>query len=172
MPIHVLDQLPVPSAPVIPQSVTALSNIARVLAQRQHVWRRLIRFDPDQRFTTRVAGGRHWEAWLLTWLPGQSTGLHDHGGSAGALAIVDGALEESVPASSDGGRTYQMVRQPLAAGTVRAFGRHHVHDVANPGAASAISLHVYAPALTTMTRYQMLGHTLQVLAEERAGQDW
>ena len=36
-----------------------------------------------------------YEAWLLTWLPGQSTGLHDHGGSAGAFTVLSGVVEES-----------------------------------------------------------------------------
>ncbi|SES82853.1 hypothetical protein [Geodermatophilus poikilotrophus] len=32
----------------------------------------------------------HAQVWLLPWLPGQGTGLHDHGGSAGASAVVRG----------------------------------------------------------------------------------
>src|SRR3712207_8332217 len=36
------------------------------------------------------------QVWLLSWLPGQGTGLHDHGGSAGALAVVRGTLSEAV----------------------------------------------------------------------------
>ena len=39
--------------------------------------------------------------WLLSWLPGQGTGLHDHGGSAGAFAVVRGTLHERVGARAD-----------------------------------------------------------------------
>ena len=48
--------------------------------------------------TVATTGGcvadEHHEAWLLTWLPGQGTDWHDHGGSAGAFVVVQGALVE------------------------------------------------------------------------------
>ena len=31
------------------------------------------------------------QIWLLSWLPGQGTDLHDHGGSAGAFAVARGS---------------------------------------------------------------------------------
>jgi hypothetical protein len=36
-----------------------------------------------------------------------------------------------------------------------SFGGHHVHDIVNGGAVPAISVHVYAPRLTSMTYYQL-----------------
>jgi predicted metal-dependent enzyme (double-stranded beta helix superfamily) len=109
------------------------------------------------------------EAWLLTWLPGQSTGLHDHGGSAGAFAVLDGVLDETVLVPDE----HSMARRnrPYAAGEIRGFGRHHVHDVA-PAGGPAVSLHVYAPALIGMTRYVLEDGALVPLASERAGSDW
>jgi hypothetical protein len=47
-----------------------------------------------------------------------------------------------------------------------------VHRVVNDGALPAISLHVYSPALTSMTRYEPVGGTLRRSAVERAGADW
>jgi hypothetical protein len=38
-------------------------------------------------------------------------------------------------------------------GGVITFGPATVHDVVNPGAELALSVHVYAPALTSMTFY-------------------
>ncbi len=32
--------------------------------------------------------------WLLSWLPGQRTGFHDHGSSGGAFTVVQGCLRE------------------------------------------------------------------------------
>ena len=52
------------------------------------------RFDPLQRWYHRLAATDEYEVWLLTWLPGQGTDLHDHGGSAGALAVVSGEVTE------------------------------------------------------------------------------
>jgi hypothetical protein len=102
------------------------------------------------------------QAWLLTWLPGQQTGWHDHGGSAGAFLVVSGLLREDTVAGS----------RNLATGTGRRFGARHVHRVVNDGALPAISLHVYSPALTSMTRYEPVGGTLRRSAVERAGADW
>ena len=52
-------------------------------------------------------------------LPGEGTGLHDHGGSAGAFAVVRGTLHERVGARKGAAE--------LSAGRVRHFGQHHVH---------------------------------------------
>jgi len=42
----------------------------------------------------------------------------------------------------------------------------------NAGTVPAVSLHVYAPALTRMTRYELVDGALRALAVERAGADW
>ena len=104
------------------------------------------------------------EVWLLSWLPGQGTDLHDHGGSAGALAVVRGTLSEAVGARE--GAT------ELTAGRVRPFGPHHVHRVANSGSEAAVSVHVYTPRLTVMTTYRVEGGVLVRTGRERAGVDW
>ena len=104
------------------------------------------------------------QVWLLSWLPGQGTGLHDHGGSAGALAVVRGTLSEAVGAR-DGATE-------LTAGRVRHFGPHHVHRVTNSGTEAAVSVHVYTPRLTVMNTYRVEGRLLVRTGTERAGVDW
>jgi len=104
------------------------------------------------------------QVWLLSWLPGQGTDLHDHGGSAGAFAVVRGTLSEAVGARA--GAT------GLTAGRVRHFGPHHVHRVTNPGAEAAVSVHVYSPRLTVMNTYRVEGRGLVRTGTERAGVDW
>jgi predicted metal-dependent enzyme (double-stranded beta helix superfamily) len=143
-------------------------RLAADLASRDHLWRDHVRFGRPRHYV-RLLTGTGWEAWLLTWLPGQATGLHDHGGSAGAFAVLDGVLDETLLVHDRD----RMVRRnrPYAAGEIRAFGRHHVHDVA-PTGGPAVGLHVYAPALTRMTRYALEDGALVTLANERAGADW
>ena len=75
------------------------------------------RFDPVARWYARLAITDDHEAWLLSWLPGQSTDLHDHGGSAGAFAVVSGTLTEY---SVQSGR---LLDTSLPSGAVRASGR-------------------------------------------------
>ena len=102
--------------------------------------------------------------WLLSWLPGQGTGLHDHGGSAGAFAVVRGTLHERVGAPEE--------IAGLSAGRVRHFGPHHVHQVSNTGTEAAVSVHVYTPRLTVMNTYRVEGRLLVRTGTERAGVDW
>ena len=111
------------------------------------------------------------QVWLLTWLPGQGTDLHDHGSSAGAFAVARGTLTERAV----GGRAREAVHQSstdLAAGRVRYFGPHHVHQVVNSLAEPAVSLHVYAPALRWMNTYRVERGALVRTGTERAGVDW
>ncbi|HEY3734587.1 MAG TPA: hypothetical protein VGL63_11790 [Streptosporangiaceae bacterium] len=48
-------------------------------------WRGLVRYDPARRWYHRLEITNEYEVWLLSWQPGQGTGFHDHGGSAGAF---------------------------------------------------------------------------------------
>src|SRR3954447_26114543 len=56
------------------------------------------RFNPVDRWYHRLARAGDHEVWLLTWLPGQGTDLHDHGGSAGAFHVRSGTLTEDTVA--------------------------------------------------------------------------
>ena len=59
-------------------------------------WVARVRLDPEGRWYERIQMTDDFEVWLISWLPGQSTGFHDHGASAGAFGVVWGALDESV----------------------------------------------------------------------------
>jgi predicted metal-dependent enzyme (double-stranded beta helix superfamily) len=150
-----------------------LHRLARELAARTDLWQPQVRFAHETRWSVRVAVADDYEAWLLTWLPGQSTGLHDHGGSAGAFTVLSGVVEESTLAPARFRRPAALVHRTLSAGRVRAFGPDYVHDVTNTGTEPAVSLHVYAPALDTMRFYVLdeLGQP-QVVSLERNGADW
>jgi len=110
------------------------------------------------------------QVWLLSWLPDQGTPLHDHGTSAGAFAVVRGALTERVVAAGrDGIHESQL---ELTAGRIRHFGPHYVHQVTNVRSEPAISVHVYTPGLSWMNTYAIDGAGLVRTGTERAGVDW
>jgi hypothetical protein len=161
-----------PPARAVPVLPLAPRQIARSFAGRPELWRPLVRF-AEPRFFTRLAVGPDWEAWLLTWLPGQSTSLHDHGGSSGAFAVLAGLVDESLPLRTGGdtGRTHLLTRR-YRAGQVRCFGSDHVHDVAARAGRRAVTLHVYTPRLATMRRYALVDGDLTVTSREREGEDW
>jgi predicted metal-dependent enzyme (double-stranded beta helix superfamily) len=131
-------------------------------------WVARVRLDPEGRWYERIHMTDDWEVWLISWLPGQSTGFHDHGASAGAFGVVWGALDECV-ATRRGAK--QRVTQ-VVPGDVHSFGPRYVHDVRNSsGGSVAVSVHAYSPPLSAMTRYNLLPGGLAVAGTEGAG-DW
>ncbi|MBV8861116.1 MAG: cysteine dioxygenase family protein [Mycobacterium sp.] len=113
------------------------------------------------------------DIWLISWVPGQSTELHDHGGSLGALTLLSGSLDEF---RWDGER---LRLRRLEAGDQAGFPLGWVHDVVwapprpapavTPVTASAVprvtlpaalqgptlSVHAYSPPLTVKSYYEV-----------------
>lgn len=129
------------SASVAPTVHPAL--VARAYAADRPRWAHLLRYDPDERFATLVEQTDEQEIWLMSWLPGQETDLHDHGGAAGAFTVVSGTLTEHVP--------HRGVSLSLSLGQSRVFGPGYAHQVRNEGPDPAVSLHVYRSARTMRT---------------------
>lgn len=150
-----------------------LSAIATRLAGQPGLWSPLIKYDPLSRYYARLAAEPTYEAWLLTWVPGQGTDWHDHGGSAGAFVVLSGTLTEEHAAVSPLSSP-QILSEPwvLVTGALRSFGRRHVHRVTNQALEPAVSLHVYAPALIEMNNYVRDGDRLRHENSSLIGVNW
>jgi Cysteine dioxygenase type I len=126
----------------------------------------------DERWFTRIHGDDELDVWLISWVPGRSTELHDHGGSLGALTVLSGSLNEY---RWDGRR---LRRRRLDAGDQAGFPLGWVHDVvwaprrvpvtgslrgpvsgpvSEPAAPlqPTLSVHAYSPPLTAMSYYHV-----------------
>jgi hypothetical protein len=112
----------------------------------------------DERWFTRLHGDDELDVWLISWVRGHPTELHDHGGSLGALTLLTGSLDEF---RWDG---EVLRRRRLDAGDQAAFPLGWVHDVvwAPTGPASitvpaqpTLSVHAYSPPLTAMSYYEV-----------------
>jgi mannose-6-phosphate isomerase-like protein (cupin superfamily) len=132
-----------------PLSADQLVNALEHVAGRTSEWCNIARFDPSGRWWRRLHGNDVADIWLLTWLTGQSTELHDHGGSSGAFLVVQGALTEVRATNEPLGTTSTIVTP----GRSVAIAPTTVHDVYNAGPAAAISLHAYSPPLSSMSFY-------------------
>ena len=145
---------PVAAARISP---AGLAWIVRHTARRPELWRDLVRFEAADRWYLRLSRDAAHEVWLLSWLPGQQTGFHDHGESAGAFAVASGRLTERAAAAVFGGRPPEAERPgtTLRTGSVRSFGPRYVHDVRNDSIEPAVSIHAYSPPLTSMRRYDL-----------------
>jgi mannose-6-phosphate isomerase-like protein (cupin superfamily) len=172
-----------PTAPARRPSGAAALAVALTL--RTDLWAPLVEYRPESRWTSLIDPAvaadvldpalhpelAQAQIWLLSWLPGQGTDLHDHGTSAGAFAVARGTLTERVVAA----RSREAVREDaadLAAGRVRWFGPHYVHQVTNTLDEPAVSIHVYAPALRWMNTYRVEHGALVRTGTEKAGVDW
>jgi rhodanese-related sulfurtransferase/mannose-6-phosphate isomerase-like protein (cupin superfamily) len=124
----------------------SLRRVVLELASCPETWIERVRLTTDQRWYERLYNGAGYDVWVISWMPGQSTGFHDHGGSSGAYCVVSGILEDRRPGEES---------RAVAAGDVESFGPAQIHDVRNASSAPAISLHAYSPALTEMTHYDM-----------------
>jgi predicted metal-dependent enzyme (double-stranded beta helix superfamily) len=147
-----------------------LAIAARYAASPQD-WPVAPRYNPIERWYHRLAVADDHEVWLLTWLPGQGTELHDHGGSAGAFQVVGGTLTEDTLVETPGGSPRITARE-LGEGAGRRFGTRHIHRITNRSRRPAASIHVYGPALSSMTQYRFGPEGLQVMTVERAGAQW
>lgn len=137
-----------------PLAPAALLGVVRELARDAETWRALAHHDPDERWFLRLAAHEHYDTWLIGWAAHQGVDLHDHGGSSGALYVVEGELYET-SGRRDGSSAFH--EQQLTAGTARAFGASHVHRVVNSSPQIATSIHVYSPPLVTMDFYERDG---------------
>jgi predicted metal-dependent enzyme (double-stranded beta helix superfamily) len=144
-----------------------LAEVVRHLAASPADWLGRVRLNPVGRWYERIHLDDSHEVWVISWLPGQATGFHDHGGSAGAFAVVWGTLMERrvVGATTTG----QVLAKPVGAGGSRAFGPRYIHDVRNAAASAvAVSVHAYSPPLSEMTRYDLTPAGLVKLDTEGA----
>ncbi len=158
-----------------------LAAEVRRLAGRPAEWVSRVRLDPEGRWYEQIHVDGCYEIWLISWLPGQSTGFHDHGRANGAFSVVWGALDECVVSGGVAGayprkpgprlETTATVL-PVTQTVVRAFGPHYIHDVRNSSKDSvAVSIHAYSPPLSKMTRYDLTPGGLVAAATENQD-DW
>ena len=145
-----------------PTTVGDFAALARRVAADTGRWRALVHYDPLTRWYSRLETGPGYEVWLLSWLPGQGSGGHDHGRSSGVLTVLQGTLTER--SLTGAGET---VRR-LGAGAQRMFAPGYLHEVVNDSLEPAVSVHVYFPGLTEMTPYGSGWPQPQALGGERA----
>lgn len=125
-----------------------LSELTAEVAEEVRQGLHELHFDAENRWSVRLRADDYTDVWLISWTPDQSTRLHDHAGSLGALTVVTGELVEHY--WEDGLRT-----RTLAEREGGRFPLGHVHDVVNASDVPAVSVHAYSPPLTAMHYYEI-----------------
>jgi hypothetical protein len=145
-----LAELLAPRAPV--WTPTELRGLTRaVTAELREPLLGVLRFVSPNRWWARLALTEEVELWLLSWLPGQGTEPHDHGGACGAFTVLTGELAETFRYPSG------PIRSELhATGSSLGFGSGRAHQVRNLGTRRAASVHAYSPPLVPTRTYASL----------------
>jgi predicted metal-dependent enzyme (double-stranded beta helix superfamily) len=127
-----------------------LEELARALAVRPELWEQLVRVDRDRRRYELLYEDDRLDAWVLSWMPQQATGFHDHDVSAVGLAVTQGSVREDWMRYAGG-----HVEWLLEAGDSRAGGPGYVHRVQHAGGEPAVTIHVYSPRLDRVGQYRV-----------------
>jgi predicted metal-dependent enzyme (double-stranded beta helix superfamily) len=148
-----------------PIGLSDLTVLTRAVADEVRSGRYTATVDAACRWSQRLHADAYLDIWLIGWAPTQAAELHDHGGSLGALTVVEGELSEWRWSSSEADRAdgggHGLHRRALRAGRGAAFALGHVHDVSNRATDPAVSVHAYSPPLSTMSYYVVEGGMLR-----------
>lgn len=105
----------------------------------------------------RVFRNEYVELLVLCWMPGQSTPIHDHNGSHGAVCVLEGVMwETSFNLNDARGLTYGSARE-WTRGEVTGADVPDIHQLGNPEVSGQdlITLHMYAPPLSSLNIYRI-----------------
>jgi Cysteine dioxygenase type I len=119
------------------------------IAATPDLWRPLIVVDSERRRYELLFEDDRVDVWVLSWMPGQRTGFHDHDRSRVGLVCAQGALDEG---SLSLGGDAESVR--MTAGVSRSGPGGYIHAVAHQAGEPAVSVHAYSPPLTCVGQYR------------------
>ncbi|MFP2911986.1 cysteine dioxygenase [Pyxidicoccus sp. 3LFB2] len=143
------------SLPERSEEVPSLDWLVERLRASRPDWRlleSLVQFNPagySRRVLQRTPAC---ELLLVCWLPGQVSRVHDHGGSSGVSWVVRGELQETRYAWG-GDRLLPALGTGAEEGDFLLEQPETIHRIHNASRHGAVSLHVYAPPMEGMTRY-------------------
>jgi len=126
-----------------------LEGVAAGIARRPSIWEPLVRVDSDRRRFEFVYEDDHVDAWVLSWMPGQGTGFHDHYVSGVGLACVRGVVREDWLRL--GAPEIELRLRP---GDTRRGGPGYIHRVRHAQGEPAVTVHVYSPRLDEVGQYR------------------
>jgi predicted metal-dependent enzyme (double-stranded beta helix superfamily) len=131
-------------------STDELEHMARSIAERRDVWEPLVHADPQQRRYELVYEDDRMDAWILSWMPGQGTGFHDHYISSVGLCVASGAVREDLMVYGAEPQTRE-----LRPGDSRQGGPGYIHRVSHHDGLPAVTVHVYSPRLDWVGQYRL-----------------
>ncbi len=127
-----------------------LESCAAGIAAAPDVWEPLVRLDRERRRYELLYEDDRMDAWVLSWMPGQATGFHDHYISSVGLSVAKGIVREDQLCF---GRP--PIERHLHAGAQRHGNPSYIHRVRHWDGEPAVTIHVYSPRLDWVGQYRI-----------------
>ena len=127
-----------------------LEDVARALVAQPDLWEPLVHADAHHRRYELVYEDDRMDAWVLSWMPGQGTGFHDHYISGVGLGVARGGVREDQMVYGGEPRI-----RHLRAGDTRRGGPGYIHRVNHDEGEPAVTVHVYSPRLDWVGQYRL-----------------
>ena len=131
-------------------SAAELEGVAIAIRDRPELWEPLLVVDAHRRRYRLLYEDERTDIWVLCWMPGQSTGFHDHDVSDVGIAIARGKIIERQLRLPTGATALEL--QP---GDTRQGPAGYIHSVAHGEGAPAVSIHCYSPPLMKVGQYRV-----------------
>ena len=131
-------------------SAAELEGVATAIRDRPELWEPLLVVDAHRRRYRLLYEDERTDVWVLCWMPGQSTGFHDHDVSDVGIAIARGKIIERQLRLPTGATALEL--QP---GDTRQGPAGYIHSVAHSEGAPAVSIHCYSPPLMKVGQYRV-----------------
>jgi hypothetical protein len=126
-----------------------LLELVSSIAADPPMWRPHVAYSDSERHYISLYRDTHVDVWVLCWTPRNDTGWHDHDGSSGAVAVVEGLLTEHNLAVG-----VPSLQTEIGAGHAFSFGPEHIHRLTGT-ALGSVSIHAYSPPLWRMGQYSI-----------------
>ena len=140
-----------------------LCELVTSLAPMTALWEPLLVCDAARRRYRLLFEDRRLDIWVLSWMPGQATGYHDHGISNVALTALQGSvLEQQIRLRGPD------VRRELRPGPVQSGPAGYIHSVTHLSGRPAATLHAYSPPLLEVGQYRA-GSAGELVRESQHG---
>jgi quercetin dioxygenase-like cupin family protein len=138
----------IPPAPEL--SAADLEQVAIAIRDRPELWEPLLVVDAHRRRYRLLYEDERTDIWVLCWMPGQSTGFHDHDASDVGIAIASGMVTERQLRLPAGATSLD-----LRPGDTRQGPAGYIHSVAHGDGAPAVSIHCYSPPLMKVGQFRV-----------------
>ncbi|MCW2925256.1 MAG: cysteine dioxygenase [Thermoleophilia bacterium] len=127
-----------------------LEALAGAIAADRSLWEPLVVVDPHRRRYRLMYEDGRIDVWVLSWMPGQGTGYHDHDLSNVGLACAVGEVVERQMLLPTGASSVTMTP-----GVTRNGPPGYIHSVAHVDGAPAVTIHAYSPPLVRVGQYRV-----------------